>query len=478
MTDATGDIAMVKVRRPGLRRRLVVAVSLVLVVVAATTALMILRSVDAQMQDIESTYEVRSLARDLVRTILDAETGQRGYLLTQDDDYLEPYRAAVANLDRVYRNLSDLIGDDEAQRRRIESLVEPLNSKRSEMATTIAMAREGRLGEAMTILRSDTGQTLMATIRSTMDALIAEEDARLLQRNSHIQGWRTSLTAMILVALAGATLLTYLLFARTRREVSSLSRTRSELQSQNLELERRVGERTAELEEARAHAERERARVEALLQESNHRIGNSLATVSSLLGLQLTRSPSAEVREALEAAQSRVQAIASGHRRLRLGADLETANAAEFLTAVTEDLQATQVGARKVTLDADIDPLTINARDATTLGIIVGELVINALKHAFTDEQGGRIRVGLRPHAGGGVVLEVEDDGNGMPAGAEHNDQGLGGTIIRQLSRQYGGEVRYEARAGGGTTVSVVLPELHIATSAEAPGEPGAQPTG
>ena len=81
-------------------------------------------------------------------------------------------------------------------------------------------------------------------------------------------------------------------------------------------------ERTLEAEEARRHAERERERVEALLQDTNHRIGNSLATVSSLLGLQLTRTKSDEVRKALEAAQSRVQAIASGHRRLRLGPDL------------------------------------------------------------------------------------------------------------------------------------------------------------
>src|SRR5690606_7440274 len=81
-----------------------------------------------------------------------------------------------------------------------------------------------------------------------------------------------------------------------------------------------------------------RQRVEALLQDTNHRVGNSLATVSSLLALQVMRSRSDEVRDALEAARLRVHAIASAHRRLRLGDDLESASASEFLTAVIEDI--------------------------------------------------------------------------------------------------------------------------------------------
>ena len=310
----------------------------------------------------------------------------------------------------------------------------------------------------------------MDGIRQTLGAFIAEEDSKLIERNRAVDNSRLWLVATIIAALGGAAILTYALFTRTQRVVSSLARTSSVLQSQNVELEARVQERTAELEEARAHAERERARVEALLQETNHRIGNSLATVSSLLGLQVTRSKSEEVRSALEAAQSRVHAIASGHRRLRLGADLETTSAAEFLEAVVEDLQSTQAEGREVSFETDVDPLVINARDATTIGIIVGELVINALKHAFPDGTAGRIRARLKRDPQGGATLSVEDDGRGIAPEAKGNDAGLGAMIIRQLAMQFGGAPAYEEREGGGTRVVVRLPKLEIEDSATARG--------
>ena len=274
MADVMHDVTTPAFSGRGIRRRLVIAASLALVVVAAVASLFIVQGVDSQMRDVEANHEVRRLARDLIQAITDAETGQRGYLLTLEQAYLDPYREAVATMDATYRGLNELIVGDPEQRRRIAGLAEPIEQKRSEMATTIAMAMDGRVNEAMTILRSDAGRTLMEGIRQTLGAFIAQEDANLVERNAGVASLRIWLIAMIIVALGGAALLTYLLFARTQRVVSSLSRTQTELRSQKVELENRVLERTAELEEARAHAERERARVEALLQEANHRIGN------------------------------------------------------------------------------------------------------------------------------------------------------------------------------------------------------------
>lgn len=462
MTDAMTDLGSLRIPRRETRRRLVITLSLFLVLAAGVAALFLVQGVDAQIRDVQHTYELRRQARELVQSLTDAETGQRGYLLTQDDAYLEPYRMAVTSLDGTYRNLLAMVEASPAQKARVESLSAAIERKRAEMATTISMAREGRLSEALSILRSDAGWALMGDIRQILEDFVAEEDAQLLERNSRVDSSRLWLTAAILLALAGAAVLTYTFFARTQQQVSSLARTSSLLQTQKIELELRVKERTLELEEARAHAERERARVEALLQDTNHRIGNSLATVSSLLGLQVARTPSPEVRAALEAAQNRVQAIASGHRRLRLGDDLETTNAAEFLTAVIEDLQATQGEGRKIEFETDLAPITINARDATTLGIIVGELVINAVKHAFPEDGAGHVWTRLAPNPAGGATLVVEDDGRGLPPEAKE-DGGLGAMIIRQLATQFGGDVRYEARPESGTRVSVGLPELLVA---------------
>jgi two-component sensor histidine kinase len=172
----------------------------------------------------------------------------------------------------------------------------------------------------------------------------------------------------------------------------------------------------------------------------------------------MSRSKSDEVKLALQAAQNRVHAIASSHRRLRLGADLETANAAEFLEAVLADLQSTHSGAEGVEFVAQCDPVVIKARDATTIGIIAGELITNALKHAFPDGKG---HIWVRFARSNGVItLTVEDDGKGLEEGSEPGGGGLGSMIVRQLAQQFGGQPLYAAREGGGTTVTVSLPEL------------------
>jgi two-component sensor histidine kinase/CHASE3 domain sensor protein len=464
MTEVMTDLGRLPILRRETRRRLVIGISLALVLAAGVAALFLVQGVDAQVRDVQHTHELRRQAGELVQSLVDAETGQRGYLLTQDDAYLEPYRNAVTTLDATYRKLLEMVESNPSQRVRISSLAEAIEQKRAEMATTISMANENRLREALTILRSGAGRTLMGRIRSTLEIFIAEEDSQLVERNFRVDSSRLGLTAAILLALAGAAVLTYTLFVRTQQQVSSLARTSSMLQSQNVELELRVKERTLELEEARAHAERERARVEALLQDTNHRIGNPLATVSSLLGLQVARTDSPEVKSALEAAQNRVHAIASGHRRLRLGDDLETTNVAEFLEAVIEDLHATQGEGRLVKFDTSIAPLIINARDATTLGIIVGELVINALKHAFPEDTAGHIWTRFEPNPEGGATLVVEDDGRGLPA--ESGEGGLGVMIIRQLAMQFGGDTSSGPRPDGGTSVLVRLPELEIVQKA------------
>lgn len=466
MTDAATELGLLALPKRDAGRRLSIVLSLIFVLAAAAASLFLVRSVDTQLNDIAKTYEVRRQARELVLALVDAETGQRGYLITQDAVYLHPYELAMATLDTTYRNLIDLISDDPAQLKQIEPLADLIERKRRDMAQTIDLAAQGQLSAALSIVRADTGQALMTDLRSAIRAFIAQEDAKLVERNAAVQGYRQWLVVTIMAALASAAILAYVLFTRTQQQYSSLARASSALQEQNEELEAHVRARTAEAEEARAHAERERARVEALLQDTNHRIGNSLATVSSLLGLQVTRTRSEEVRKALEAAQGRVHAIASAHRRLRLGADLETVSADEFLESVLDDLRTTHATGRDVAFHGEFEPVTMNARDATTIGIILGELITNALKHAFPEQAAGNIWARLRRDAEGKAVLSVEDDGRGLAPEGAKSESGLGAMIVKQLARQFGGSPSYEARAGGGTLVSVTLPELNGEKSA------------
>ncbi|WP_439603230.1 sensor histidine kinase [Devosia sp.] len=461
MLDVSAQSAeFARPRRRGMVRRVAIFASLTLVLVAVAASLYLVRTVDNQLADIAKTYEIRRQARELMLAVVDAETGQRGYLITRDEAYLAPYNVAIGNLSQTYQSLLALLGDNPAQQARIDALVPDLDAKRAEMARTIELMSSGQSAEALALLRSDTGQQLMERIRSGLQEVIGEEDEKLIDRNGRMQLYRQLTIVTILAALGAAAILAYALLSRTQRKVAALSEQQNLLRSQNEELEAHVRARTVEAEEARGHAERERARLETLLQDTNHRIGNSLATVSSLLGLQLARTQSEEVRTALEAAQLRVQAIASAHRRLRLGADLETTDAAEFLADVIDDLAAAVPSGKQVTFEKHLQAMVIPARDATTLGIVVSELVTNALKHAFAEGEGGIIYVRFERPAGGVTLLTVEDNGKGLTGGGQ---DGLGAVIVKQLARQFGGgEPSYRERPGGGTSISVQLPRLDL----------------
>jgi two-component sensor histidine kinase/CHASE3 domain sensor protein len=446
-------------------RRLVIILSLLLVLTAAASALVLLQGIDRRLSDVVHTYEVRMSARELTLGLIDAETGQRGYLLTGDQRYLDPYRRALGVIDDRVGTLLQLTEGNAGQRGRIVAITDQIDAKLAELAHSVALTTSNQEARAGAVVGSNASLTLMDDLRQALSVFIAEEDRQLIERSAQFQSSRQWMTTAVLAALAGAAMLAYALFARTQREVSSLTEAQSALLSQRDLLEAHVRARTAEAEEAREHAESERRRVEALLQDTNHRIGNSLATVSSLLGLQVNQTNNAEVRTALEAARSRVHAIASGHRRLRLGADLETARADEFLEAVVDDLKLTQPVGGRVRFVTEVEPIVVPARDATTIGILVGELITNALKHAFPEERAGEVTVSLKRDEAGRPVLSVSDNGVGMTTSATPGGGGLGSMIVRQLSQQFGGIPSYDPRPGGGVVVTIVMAGLSQGTS-------------
>lgn len=439
-------------------RRIAVWVSLVLVCLAAVVSLLLMQGMDRQLRDITDTYAVRDTAQELINAMSQAEAGQRGYMLTRDAQLLEPYHAAAAKVDAHVQALLEMTSDDPTQSERVRSITGDIAGKMAEMARTVELVATARQDEAQSLIETGMGVRLMSEVRDTLEAFIAEENTKLALRNEGIDRSRIWLVGTIIAALAAAVCLAYALMARTQKQVSAMAQRHRGLINQNEALEVEIAERTRAIEEARAHAERERQRVEALLQDTSHRIGNSLATVSSLLALQLMRTRSEEVRTALEAARLRVHAIASAHRRLRLGDDMESASADEFLSAVLEDIATTQTESGRIAIEGKIESIEVSARDATTLGILVGEFVTNALKHGFPDGREGRVEVALFRDEAGIPTLKVADNGVGLPEG--HDESGLGSVIIRQLSGQFGGEPDYTSVPGEGVTILVSLPAL------------------
>lgn len=261
------------------------------------------------------------------------------------------------------------------------------------------------------------------------------------------------------VTLIGASALGYYWLRDAQRQTAALSRHHAELLAQNLALKN-------QLQQVQAHGDLEQQRIEAVLRETGHRIGNSLATVSSLLALQSLRSPSEPVREAVEAARNRVHAIASSHRRVRSGEDSEIILTDEFLPSVIDDLSGNLIAVDKIGISSHVEGIPITTRYATTLSILLSELVTNAIKHAFPDRIGGAIVVRLE-RQDGIPVLSVIDNGVGIPVGAEAAESGLGLVIVKQLAGQFAGSPHYERPSTGGTRVVVPLPKLEAASATQ-----------
>jgi two-component system, sensor histidine kinase PdtaS len=195
---------------------------------------------------------------------------------------------------------------------------------------------------------------------------------------------------------------------------------------------------------------------DATIREIHHRVKNNLQTVASLLRLQARRMESPELRAALEESERRIRSIALVHETLTLErgdvVDFDEV-AAQVVTMVREGLAGPGV---EVVLEGSAGPVI--AEVATPLAVVIAELVQNSVDHAF-DERGGRIRVVLG-RGDGRLLLEVRDDGRGLPPGFTLEKAGLGLQIVRALVlSELGGDLAVDGGTGTTARVSVPVPE-------------------
>ncbi|WP_404383049.1 sensor histidine kinase [Caenispirillum salinarum] len=202
-------------------------------------------------------------------------------------------------------------------------------------------------------------------------------------------------------------------------------------------------------EEALAVALDERDRLlaqkEALLAEANHRIKNSLQLVSSILNMDARRAGAGEGRDRLERAAARVQAVSSVHEMLYRSEDVTTLAFGEYLRKLCAHLGGGDATGMGVVITCEAADVQLPADKAIALALVVNELVSNALKHAFTGLEKGRINVTTRLEEDT-LVLEVADDGAGKSTGAE---PGLGTRIVHGLVGQLGASIKTEDAAPG-----------------------------
>ncbi|HEY7806863.1 MAG TPA: histidine kinase dimerization/phosphoacceptor domain -containing protein [Croceibacterium sp.] len=194
---------------------------------------------------------------------------------------------------------------------------------------------------------------------------------------------------------------------------------------------------------------------EVLMQELQHRVANSLQIIASVLLLSARRVQSEETRFHLRNAHHRVISIATLQKQLAVSADDEV-ELRKYFQSLCESIGASMIDNHGlITLDVSADGSWVSANVSTSLGLIVTELVINALKHAFPDRRRtGHIAVDYRAN-GEGFVLSVTDNGVGIAAGEGVIVPGLGTGIVDALAKQLGATVE-TADAAPGTRVSVV----------------------
>lgn len=199
----------------------------------------------------------------------------------------------------------------------------------------------------------------------------------------------------------------------------------------------------------------ERAK-DTLLHEANHRFKNNLQIIGSLLTLQGRNQDDPNARAALAAAAERVQVIARIHERFHPRPGGGSVSMRDYLEELGTDLGNSLRGNRPIAVRITADPSEIEVGRAVQIGLIVNELVTNALKYAFPDGRGGAIDVTFRmvEHDMAGEIT-VRDDGIGYPANTE---PGLGTRLVTLLARQLGGELsRTPAEPGCVVRVSVRL---------------------
>ena len=462
---------------------------LFLITAGAAAIYMANRSAAAEDAIIHGT-EVRRTARSLLVELLNAETGQRGFLLTADEKYLEPYAIAKASLDTLLANLRELTSDNESEQGRIQHLKSLIDAKMGELLETVILMRQGQHADALAILNSGRGKQLMDGIRAEIEEIFAEERELLSARRSHANALRNVVLGLIGLCLATSMALAVLILlaithyaqrlnaeAQLRRETEDMLR-----QSQKIEA---VGQLTGGIA---------------------HDFNNMLAVIIS--GVTLAQKRLAKGEAGAEAFLSSV--VEGAHRAAALvkrllafsrqqPLDPKPIDANKFVAGLSELISRSLGESIKVEtilggglwlthadpaqLENSILNLCVNARDAMPEG---GRLTVETA-NCHLDDRYSQLHPGVP--AGQYVLVAVTDTGTGMTPEviAKAFDPffttkdvgkgtGLGLSQVFGFVKQSGGHVKIYSEPGHGTTVKVYLPRYYSAAPHQA-AEPSAKRT-
>ncbi len=207
-------------------------------------------------------------------------------------------------------------------------------------------------------------------------------------------------------------------------------------------LEEKVHEQTLELTNANEKIQTSLEEKEVLLKEIHHRVKNNMQVISSMLRLQAREIEDPEVQKLFRESQHRIQAMSLVHENLYQSKDLVSVNTHEFVNKLIQELFSSyQTPGCRIQPVLEIEHIVLGIDHAIPCGLIINELVTNALKYAFPGSKTGEVRISLKRHSNDRIQMDIEDNGLGLPEGTDpQSSNTLGLKLVSILSKQLRGE--------------------------------------
>jgi len=430
------------------------------------------------------TLAVKAGTERVLTLAQDAETGQRGFLLTGEERYLAPYRDGQGHVLEAIADVERLTTDNPHQQAELASLRGLVTAKLAELSRTIAARRaSGDPAAAIAMVRTGRGQALMEQIRASIARIEAEEESLLRVREADADRFGIVLLAVSLGGLVIALSLGIASFNATRRYTRQLMDKQTELSAINENLETIVARRTADLVQSNDEIQRYAYIVSHDLRAPLVNImgfTSELDSTRETIAAELQENPRAPAILAdYDEAISFIKAAVTKMERL-IGAILTISREGrrtfrpeplDMTRLITDQADAQRHQAAASGLEVTVDALPHLVADRLAVEQIFGNLIDNAIKYQAPDRI-GRIHI-TGETVGSRVRYQVRDNGRGIAqsdftrifelfrrAGPQDRPgDGIGLAHVNTLVRNMGGNIEVSSKLGEGTVFMVTLPK-------------------
>src|SRR4051812_4966914 len=416
---------------------------------------------------IESSTRTRNQVNLLLEQMLNAETGSRGFLLTGDPRYLEPYNATVAEIGQGLENLRKSYPADSADAATMAQLTRNVQRKLSEMDMSVRLRKQGDEEAWKRLLLTDVGKEQMDAIREQAARLVESASADIRAAQERVQhSLRLARAGIAIVALA-ALLAFYLYLRQTLRLKKAGEEQQAALQQERDLLETQVRERTASLAQLATHLQRVREEERGHLARELHDELGALLTAAKLDVARLKARMGTQSPEITDRLQHLTESLNSGIAlKRRIIEDLRPSSLANLGLTASLEILAREFSERSgIEVACNLEPAEIDEDRQLTIYRAVQESLTNVGKYA----EASQVDISVRSYSNH-VEVEVRDNGRGFDVEVtKPTTHGLAG--MRHRVEAAGGRLTLASRPGQGTRILATLPKpaMPRPTSAPAP---------